>query len=416
MPKTLLVIGAGREAIPGLQHAREMGLYLVATDANPHAAGFAYTDEQLIISTYDVNGTVSAACLYARDNRVDGVIALAADVPLTVATVAQALELPGISLGTARRCSNKLTQIRFLAAAGIPVPWYSEVRSAEHLKVLAQGVPWRLVVKPADSRGARGVIRLSEPDAYRHGPTGIDPVWAYEHARSQSPTGRVVCEEWLSGPQISTETVLHGGWAETPGFIDRNYARLQEYAPYVIEDGGEQPSRLTSTEQVAVRAVAERAARALGIANATAKGDIVLTKDGPVVIEMAARPSGGLMSSVQVPLATDVDLIRIALRLALGQPVFREETLPSIQRGVAIRYLWPQPGRVTAIRNVDAVCALRTVAHVDIPLKIGDAVRIVTDHTRRAGCVIAVGETRQDAVASAEAAVGMIDIETEKVS
>jgi biotin carboxylase len=217
-------------------------------------------------------------------------------------------------------------------------------------------------------------------------------------------------EEWLEGPQISTETILHHEWAETPGFIDRNYQRLQEFAPHVIEDGGEQPSVLSPEDQRAIRAVAERAARALGIKHATAKGDLVFTKDGPKVIEMAARLSGGYMSSVQVPLATGVDLVSIAIRLATGEPVFHEECVPSISWGVAIRYCFAAPGRVYAVRGIEAVATLPGVQFTDLPVAAGDMIFSTSDHTQRAGCVIATGETRGEAVQRAEWAVHNISI------
>ena len=60
---------------------------------------------------------------------------------------------------------------------------------------MSRGFP--LVIKPVDSRGARGVLRLTE---------AVDLNWAYEFSASQSPSGRVMVEEFLDGQQISTES------------------------------------------------------------------------------------------------------------------------------------------------------------------------------------------------------------------
>ena len=65
-----------------------------------------------------------------------------------------------------------------------------------------------LIVKPVDSRGARGVIRLG---------AGVDPEWAFAAARAESPTGRVMAERFLDGPQVSTESLVIGGVAHTVG-------------------------------------------------------------------------------------------------------------------------------------------------------------------------------------------------------
>jgi len=90
-----------------------------------------------------------------------------------------------------------------------------------------------LVLKPVDGRGARGVLRLTKD---------TDLAWAFAHATSQSRRGGVMVEEYLAGPQISTEGLLVDGEGTTCGFIDRNYEHLDTFAPYIVENGGEQPS------------------------------------------------------------------------------------------------------------------------------------------------------------------------------
>ena len=63
------------------------------------------------------DATVAAARRYHKPVRpIDGVICIAAAVPLTVATVAEALGLPGISVETARLSQDKLAMKRCFAA------------------------------------------------------------------------------------------------------------------------------------------------------------------------------------------------------------------------------------------------------------------------------------------------------------
>src|SRR5258708_21021619 len=61
MPKNLLVVGGGIEAVPGLERAKQMGLHLVVSDRDPAAPGFAAADDRLLASTYDIQATVAAA-------------------------------------------------------------------------------------------------------------------------------------------------------------------------------------------------------------------------------------------------------------------------------------------------------------------------------------------------------------------
>ncbi|MCD6440781.1 MAG: ATP-grasp domain-containing protein, partial [Candidatus Marinimicrobia bacterium] len=286
---------------------------------------------------------------------------------------------------------------------GISIPWFCRVDSVTHLRRILSERGFPVVLKPVDSRGARGVLRLTE---------SVDLDWAYEHSVSFSPSGRVMVEEYLQGPQISTESAIINGQAFTPGFTDRNYEFLDRFAPYIIENGGHQPSVLTTAQQKAVSKLAERAALAMGIKTGIAKGDMVLTKDGPKVIEIAARLSGGWFSTDQIPLATGVDLIGSAIRIALDEQVQEKDLIPQYQKGVAIRYFFPEPGRVIRIENAELFRDRSWVHKLGFFVKSGDIVEPVTNHTKRAGFVITTGETRDQVIERAEQVVTTIEIET----
>jgi biotin carboxylase len=287
--------------------------------------------------------------------------------------------------------------------SGIPVPWFSRVESAAQLRDLAGKADFPLVLKPVDSRGARGVLRLGNQ---------VNLEWAYQHSLKYSPTQRLMVEQYLEGPQISTESVLVEGRAYTPGFSDRNYEYLDRFSPYMIENGGEMPTRLKDKEKQLVVQMAEDAARALGIETGVAKGDMVLTNDGPKVIEVAARLSGGWFSTDQIPLATGVDIVGAAIRLAVGEPVDEKKLVPSYQKGVAIRYFFPKPGKVVEINRGEVFNKTPWVHRIGFFVRPGDIVERASDHTRRAGFVITIAPARKEAVILAEEVVKAIDIRT----
>ena len=402
--KTLWIVSGSSEAVPGIVRAKDLGLFVVVSDGNAMAPGFQFADDSIVASTYDIAGTVAAAQKYHKTVRsVDGVISIAADVPLTVASVAHSLDLPGISLNTAKLASDKLEMKKCFEETGIPIPWYSPIDSFSHLQNLIADHGLPLVIKPVDSRGARGVLLPQD---------GMDINWAYQYAKEYSPTSRVMAEEYLEGPQISTESLFVDGMGFTPGFSDRNYDRLEEFAPFMIENGGQQPSFLIREDQEAVKKCAEQAARSLGIMSGIGKGDLVMTKDGPKVIEIAARLSGGWFSTDQIPLGTGVDLIGAAIKLALGEKVKPEDVIPRFARGVAIRYFFPNPGTIVSIRNRQEAEGLPGVHKIHFFLKPGEAVSPVTDHTKRAGFVITTGENREEAVERANNVVETIKIVT----
>ncbi len=372
MTKRLMVLGAGPEAVSILKTAKEMGLFVIAVDGNESAVGFDISDEKCHCSTYDVHGAVE----HGLRLRPDGVIAAAADVPLTVSHVATALGLPCIPPERAKYGADKIAQVDLLTKAGIPVPRWWQIVAVVDVITCLRGLN-DIVIKPADSRGARGVRRLSDASSIS------DIRAAFESARQASPTGRVVAEEWLDGPQLSTEAILCSDGTAVSFTLDRNYSRLAEFAPYVIEDGADGPTRLSPMEEAEVTGVFLDAARAIvGETPCTVKGDLVLTKDGPKVIEIALRLSGGYMSTQLLPKMTGIDVIEWAIRLALGEHVTSMQVMAQERKpynGVAIRYNIPKgctnhterkqhvvcqaPTRDGAIRLADN--AITTVTRVD---------------------------------------------------
>ena len=402
--RTLLVVSGGTEAVAGILRARELDLHVVVSDGSDTCPGFAVADDTILASTYDVAETVAAARRYHERTRpIDGVICIASDVPLTVASVAADLELPGIPVESARLATDKLAAKQRFAAAGVAVPWFHAVESREDLHELIGELGLPAVLKPVDSRGARGVLLLAE---------GVDLDWAYAVSCEQSPSGRLLLEQYLEGPQISTESLVVEGHAHTIGVADRNYRQLRRFAPFMIEDGGELPSALLPDELDAVRAIVQHATESLGITDGVVKGDIVLSAGRPFVIEIAPRLSGGYLCTYEIPLSTGVDFVGAAIRIALGDRILPDELVVGAQRGVAQRWLFPPPGRVLRVAGHEEVARRPEVAFCEVRVAVGDEVDRVDSHPARAGVVIATGASREQAIDNAERAVADVVIET----
>jgi len=404
MQKTLLIISGGVEAAHAIRRAKDMGYYVVVSDINPKAPGFAMADSILIADVYGPDDTAAAAERFHRKiRRIDGVLVVAADAPKTVAAVNERLGLKGISRESAELACDKLAMKQRFAERGVPVPWFSLVETPQALQRIAVERGRDLVIKPVDSRGSRGVQRLSFVK---------DLSQAFFNARQFSPTGRVMVEQYLDGPQVSTESVVIDGICRTPGFSDRNYEYLERYAPYFIENGGDLPSHLPQDVQLGVKEVVGRAAAALGITHGTVKGDIVV-HDGKVhVIEMAARLSGGYFCTREIPLNTGVDFIGAAIRIPLGEPVTAEELNPQFNRHVIQRYAFPAPGRITKISGAREAAEIPGIEEVLVTAKVGDIVRHPCDSNCSAAMVLACADTRQAALEAAQQAVGSLKIET----
>lgn len=400
-------MGGGQETVPGITLAKSMGLRVLVSDINPDAPGIFYSDDFLFCSTYDTDETLAKVLKYVNENQpISGVLSLGSDVPLTVATVASHLKLPGITIESATLASNKLLMKERFAAEGISIPWFQKLNSSTELKNIVSQTSKAFVIKPVDSRGARGVLMV---DKYS------DHDWAFEESLSHSPTHQVMIEKFLDGPQVSTESLMIDGKCFTVGFADRNYEFMKKFAPYIIENGGDLPSHLPKNVQSEIRILIESAAQVLGIRNGVVKGDVVYHQGRPYIIEIAARLSGGYFCSHQIPLNTGIDFVGKAIRQALGEPISPSELIPICNRGVSQRYFFPPAGKVESVKIPAWITHDPDITFFKLNISEGDVVPTISSHTARSGNVITTGIDRKSAIAKAESVISAVEIKTRRL-
>ncbi len=401
----LVIIGGGEEQIPAYQQAKRRGLTVVGTDMLSDAPALRYADFVLLVSTRDAEETVAQVVAFSRSHPVDGVMTIANDVPYTVAMVAQALGLPGIALEGARVASDKLLMKERFRLHGVACPEFTAIDSLEELRAhIAAAEGGRHVLKPLDGRGARGVLMVDGDS---------DLEWCFNESMRWGSRSQLLLERYIPGMQLSTESFLQDGCCYTAGITERNYCRLQQFAPYFIEDGGTMPVELNSLQKEEIDRLVLAGAAAMGIDSGVIKGDLVVGPDGEMqIIELAARLSGGWFASDQIPAATGVDLIDAVISHALGETVAVEKLTPQYDRAVAIRYWFPLPGRVVSIRGEAQLSQLKSVLKYGLFRREGELQPVVRTHPDRFGYVITTAADREHAVAEVERALATVEVET----
>jgi biotin carboxylase len=265
------------------------------------------------------------------------------------------------------------------------------------------------VLKPVDSGGQRGVFRLDEPgdlEAHLHA------------ALAESPTQEAIVEAFVEGTEMNGIVIARAGEARLVTLSDRlrppgigfGVGWIHVYPASIYGD------QLALAEGAAVQAV-----HALGLRDGIAFPQLIASPDGGVsVVEVAARIPGGQMADL-VRHAVGVDLVEVALRQALGEPVPDELALPRFQQPLAIRFLTAQPGplptgRVAAIGSLEPVLDAAGVVQADTYLQVGETIRPVRLDGDRRGYVIAVADTSIEALARAEAAARLLRVEVEEAA
>lgn len=399
-----MIIGGGAEQVPAYELARRRGLFVVGTDLDSNAPALRLADHVLIASTRDAEHTVGQAVNFNATHHIDGVMTIANDVPYTVARVAEALGLPGISTAVARNVIDKLKMKQCFSQHGVPCPWYVGIESVEELRFYLDAKSGeRFVLKPVDGRGARGVLLIDN---------STDAEWAIAESKRWGDSGRLILEKFVPGMQLSTESFLLHGRVFTPAIAERNYERLDQFVPNIIEDGGTIPAPLDQQMLERIDDTILRGANALGINEGIVKGDLVIADDGtPMIIELAVRLSGGWFATHQIPYASGVDLVSAVMSHAIGEPVDEASLIPSRHRATAIRYWYPEEGIIRAItgeENLQQVPGLISYGFFRSVNQMQPRVRM---HPDRFGFAIVGAGTRQEALERIEQALSSVQVE-----
>ena len=395
------MLGAGPEQAIAIREAKKLNYSVIACDQNLKATGFEYADISVVLDINDIDAVIDVAKKY----QVHGVFCHAVEIPHVVAEVALRMDLPGISPQVARRATNKIERIIHLSNNRIPCAAFEIVKNKSELKEKAARIKIPLVLKPVDSAGARGVQLVECVDNLQK---------AYEEAIQYSNEEQVLLEEVLCGPEVSTESVVYKGKIHTFALADRNYANAQKFKPFFIEDGINYPSKLSTELQEEIYRLVEKTINVLEIEFGAAKGDIIIDKGTPKIIEMAARTSGGWFGAGSIPAATGCNMLKPLLQMSVGDAPDLEALEATRDLGCAQRYIIPtNNGVVTGVSGCEDALKMPGVVMSELFLPaIGTTINTATSHVDRFGQIICTAKTRSAAIKFCEAAISKIEITT----
>jgi biotin carboxylase len=397
----ILIVCGGLLQVPAVDIAHGLGLKVVMTDANPHAAAMALADEPVTLDIYDAEGHRRLVDDLKRRYHLRGVFAEGADVEVTVAAAAAHAGLPGIPVEAALNTKNKVRTRQALDRAGIPNPPWAEVTTLDEATRAAERIGFPLMAKAVDNSASRGTSRVDNVAAIAA---------AIDAAKAASTTRTALLEGCFIGEEQSVETLWdERGQVHRLNIVDRPFERSQGYA---IELGHVNPTELGPAEQDALFALTERAAAATGVRFGAFKADTIWTADGPRIIEVTARLSGGFDCQYTTPLSSGRSFIRAAMCLSVGRPIDSVDLTHQYHRHAAAWVAFPPPGRVVGLGSVDDVKRLPGVEDVILRVERGDVIQPYQDCGTRPAFVIAVGDTREQAISRAQAGAAALNIET----
>jgi biotin carboxylase len=396
--KRLLVLGAGPAQLGALAAARRRDLYVIAVDRNPAAPGFRYADRRAILSAEDEHGIARLA----RAERVDGLLSPGIDWPVGIAArVADGLGLPHpISPETAALAVSKARQRERFAEAGVSQARSEVVRTPAEAGAAAERLGFPCVLKPADRQGQVGLSIVAGPESVTA---------SYEGAREEARGGAVLVEELVPGREVTVNAFSTGGRFSPLTVTDRITAEPPAFGVALAHAW---PSRVPSEDVEAAVAAAEAGAGALGIEEGPSYTQVLAAPDGPRVVEVAARLGGGHDAEL-CKAVVGIDLNGLAIGAALGEGT-SNTVLQAVPRvgGACVRFLVAPEGELVETLGEDEARGVGGVLDVLLYRSPGHRFGPLLRGGDRAGAVLAVGDSQEDALARADRAAERIRFQT----
>lgn len=400
MAKKMMILGASALQVPAIKKAKEMGYEVISVDYDPDAVGFALADVKLVVSTLDQEEVLRQARIY----NPDVIITSTSDGPVrTAAYVNEKLgKQPDLSYEDSLCATIKSYMRERLKECNVPIPQYYVVKNKGEFIKAVQEIEGDMIVKPADNAGSRGVVLLRK-DLITGKTQPEDSISVYEYSKSNSRNGIVMVEEFMEGEEVSVEAMTVSGETTIVTITDK----LTTPPPYFVELGHAEPSRHPLELQEKIKEVTKQAVAAIRLQNGPSHTEVKLTKDGPKIVELAARLGGDFITSKLVPLSTGVDMVGNSVVLATGGAI---DLIKKYNRGAAIRFIPGKIGTIEKMHIPDEAKNLPGIEEIVLYKSVGDVVDGTKSSNDRLGHVVATGVDAKEAIKRAEEAVEKISI------
>jgi biotin carboxylase len=398
---SLLVVGAGPLQVPAIHEARALGIRSIAVDGNPSAVGLTLCDVPYVADILDAD----AVSAIAESERIDGVMTLCTDAAVsTVAEVGRRMGLPVLSPEAAARATDKRLMREAFAKSVAPSPSTCLIHSLSEAQSAAEAFGYPVVLKIGRGSGSRGVYRIDDPEAIEK---------AYAGCRAWQKEGTLLLEEWVVGDEVSVEGYCTDRDCSIIAITDKFL--FPGISP--VEVGHCQPSAHAPLREHQIYSSVLAGLKALDLTWCAFHAEVKVSNKGAQLIEIGARLGGDRISTHLTPLSTGVNLVRVAILLALGE---RPSSPHLWQRAACVRYFDVQ--RAGTLRGVHGLRRLYEIPGVEVIypaserdgiLRQGFVIGEIRSSLDRYGHLLYSAATRKETIARCELAASMVCFEFE---
>jgi len=372
--KKILILGAGAWQVPYIIKAKEMGLYVLATDWETNPIGSCYADEFSSISVRDLKTSL----VYAESHNIDAVFTNSDVGVPTAAFIANKMNLPCYSMEQAELATNKYLMRNKIKAIGLNVPKYYLCSNKEELFYAYEQIGGKAILKPVDNCGSRGVCIIENEDILNN---------ACQEAFDNSFSGKVLLEELMIGSESSVEVLVDKGQEFIMGWCKKQKSpypfRYDIRLDYYNQDYSE-------WENTKVKEMVNRLVKGINILDGIMHIEFIWTIDGIKIIEFALRGCGSNVITHLMPTLRGFDVMKFVLNKSLNIDTPIEFT---DNRYGTLKFIIPSQGKVRQVSGVEKILQMPFVVDFGSDLKKDYVVGDIKNGRNRPAYFIVVGDS-----------------------
>ena len=291
----LLFTTTGYQAGSFREAAEKLGVGIVAGSDRCHNLSDPWRDGAIPLRFQHPEASAEKIIAAAQSSPFDAILAIGDKPTLTAALASEALGLRGNPPQSVRICHDKYLFRERLRAAGATAPAYHRLSITTHHPRLPGGIGYPCVLKPLCLSASRGVIRADSDAQFAEAFRRIALLLEAPDIRilKDQAADWILVESFLPGPEVALEGIVDQGILTVLALFDKPDPLD---GPYFEETIYVTPSRLPEAVQAEIVKTTEQAVHAVGLSHGPIHAELRLTPDGPRVLEVAARPIGGLCS------------------------------------------------------------------------------------------------------------------------
>lgn len=356
-----------------------------------------YVGVHFVQDDMDVEPLAERLCRDRTIFNIDRVMAFNEKWQLVAARVADLTGLPVITdPQLVSRTLDKHVMREHLQQAGLPTVKFAKITQLSELARALETVGYPAILKPLKGEASRGIALIRDEHALHQ--------WVKGAAEQLTET--YLLESFIQGEEYSVEAISyhhqHHILAITQKYKNDNFVEIGHVLPAPLPVGRE--------EQIKDYVI--RFLDVMGFDNTASHTEIIVTKDGPIVIESHTRPGGDNIYRL-LEFATGLDLMNLVAKIStdsLEDSDLHKTTSPC---SAAVWYLCQEENHgliYDSVTGLNDAKALDNIKEVTVLIKPGDVVRPVKNSFDRSAFAIATNATAREALSVARHALSRLTL------